>query len=152
MNISSSTIQIKTAYEDNGMSPEAIAEDLGFDIVAVKSCLMGNSSKYRKDCGQEAEDENELNFNDRELAEVNQVIMDTARGATLPSGDVDWGTRLKAAMYVRDDKKGRKEVVKAVQNTQNNVMFINDMLQSARSGAQKLREAIGNKNQKIIEA
>lgn len=152
MNISSSTIQIKTAYEDNDMSPEQIAEDLGFDIVAVKSSLMGNSSKYRRACGSESEDESELNFNNRELAEVNQVIMDTARGATLPSGDVDWGTRLKAAMYVRDDKKGRKEVVKAVQNTQNNVMFINEMLQSARSGAEKLRAAMGNSNGRVIEA
>jgi hypothetical protein len=150
MNISSSTLQIKAAFEENSMSPELIAEDLGFDIVAVKSCLMANSSKYRRACGQEEENESELNFSNRELAEVNQVIMDTARGATLPSGDVDWGNRLKAAMYVRDDKKGRKEVVKAVQNTQNNVMIINEMLQSAREGANKLRNAMTG--QKAIEA
>lgn len=145
-----STLQIKTAYENEGMSPEAIAEDLGFDIVAVKSTLMSNSAQYRKACGMESPDESELNFSDRELQEINQIIVDTARGATLPSGDVDWSTRLKAAMYVRDDKKGRKEIVKAVQNTQNNVMFINDMLQSARASAEKMRNSISNST-KLVE-
>ena len=138
----SAITQIKTAFEQEGMSPEAISEDLGFELVAVKSALMSSSAEYRRACGAESPEEDELNFTNDELRDVNRVIFETAVGATLPSGDPDYSTRLKAAMYVRDDKKGRKEIVKAVQNNNTNLFVINEALQAARGGAQRLRDAM----------
>lgn len=128
-----SDIQIKTAYEDSGLTPEAIANDLGFQVVAVKAKLMQISSKYRKDCGQEPLDEDDLNFSNDELKEANKMIADIMRF----SGRED--LRFKAATYIRDDKKGRKEVVRAVQNNQFNICdSFNQQLTNAREQMNKL--------------
>jgi hypothetical protein len=135
------TLQIKRAYEDEHLTPEEIAEDLGWDVIAVKSALIGNSSAYRKACNAEPPDESVLNFSDEELLSANRVIVECAQGACLPSGDPDWRVRLNAAQYIRDDKKGRKEVRNAIANTTNNVMIVSDALRSAREGANKLRES-----------
>ena len=135
------TLQIKRAYEDEHLTPEQIAEDLGWDIIAVKSALIGNSSAYRKACNAEPLDESVLNFSDEELQSANKVIVECALGACLPSGDPDWRVRLNAAQYIRDDKKGRKEVRNVIANTTNNVMIVSDALKNAREGANKLRES-----------
>lgn len=128
-----SDIQIKTAYEDSGLTPEAIANDLGFQVVAVKAKLMQISSKYRKDCGQEPLDEDELNFSNEELKEANQIILDIARHSERED------LKFKAATYIRDDKKGRKEVVRAVQNNQFNICdSFNQQLTNAREQMNKL--------------
>lgn len=142
--------QLKTAYELNGMSPEEIATEMGFDVVAVKAKLMQVSSRYRKDCGAESDEiDDGLNFTKDQLREVNKVIHQCATAATLPDGTPDYRTMLKAATYVRDDKKGRKEVVKATQNTTFNVLSLNEAIQAAREGAKRV---IGNTNGKAIEA
>lgn len=113
---------IKTAYEVEGMSPEEIAQDRGFDVAAVKAGLMQYSSKYQKACGKEEEAEEELNFSNEQLQRVNDVIFELAMGAEDPH------LRFKAATYVRDDKKGRKEVIKNVAGNNFNVLMINQQL------------------------
>lgn len=135
------TLQIKRAYEQEKLTPEQIAEDLGWDVIAVKSALIGNSTQYRKDCNAEPLDESVLNFSDDELHSANRVIVECALGACLPTGDPDWRVRLNAAQYIRDDKKGRKEVRTVVQNTTNNVMVVSEALRAAREGAGKLKDA-----------
>lgn len=145
-------LQLKVAYEQNGMTPAQIAEDQGFDIVAVKAKLMQISSKYRKDCGHESEDD-VLNFSDDDLNKVNQVILETALCAETYDGQIDYKTRLAAAIYIRDDKKGRKDIRQHIQNQQFNIFDINASLQQMREGAQRVKAAInGNSNQKAIEA
>jgi hypothetical protein len=121
------TTLIKTAFENEGMSAEEIAECQELDVVAVKACLMSCSSKYRKECGREVEEVDRLNFSDDQLARVNEVIVELALSAEDPH------LRFKAATYIRDDKKGRKEVVRAVQNTTNNVLMLNETLAKMRS-------------------
>lgn len=149
----STDLQLKQAYELNSMSPVQIAEDMGFDIVAVKAKLMQISAKYRKDCGYEEEGGDALNFSDDDLCKVNQVILETALCAETSDGSVDYKTRLTAAMYIRDDKKGRKDIRQAIQNTSFNIFDINASLQQMREGAQRVKAAInGNSNQKVIEA
>src|SRR5690348_9325567 len=96
--------QLKVAYETLGMSPEAISEDRELELGAVKAGLMQCSPKYRKDCGQEDTKDDKLNFDDTQLQQVNEVIFNLALGAE------DEHLRFKAATYVRDDKKGRKEI------------------------------------------
>lgn len=127
---------IKTAYEDEGMTPEQIAQDRDLDLAAVKSGLIQCSSKYRKDCGHEDEQKDELNFSDDELRRVNGVIMDLAMGAE------DEHLRFKAASYIRDDKKGRKEIVKNVQGTNLNILFLNERFKQVREAANGLKNSI----------
>jgi hypothetical protein len=120
--------KIKLLYEAEGLLPDIIAQEEGMSVIAIKAKLMQISSKYRKDCGRESTDNDELNFSDSELREVNEIIMDTARSATSLDGAVDWKTRLNAAIYVRDDKKGRKEARSAVIGNQWNIMQLNEQL------------------------
>jgi len=125
--MSSAQQQIKILYEQEGMSPEEIAADQEMELAAVKACLMSCSSAYRKACGGEEPEEDKLNFTNDQLEAVNRVIYEIAIGAE------DDSVRLKAATYLRDDKKGRKEVVKGIQNTQFNVLMFNEQMQKIRA-------------------
>ena len=129
---------IRTAYEQEGMSPEEIAEDQQLDVVAVKAKLMQVSAKYRKDCSSEPEDESTLNFDNDQLRTVNQIIFEAACSAERSDGTVDWKVRLDAATYIRDDKKGRKEVKRALTNNSFNILSINEKLAEAKGLRAKL--------------
>lgn len=137
--------QIKKAFEDEGLSPEEIADPsaMGLEVGAVKAALMQCSSMYRKACGCESEDEEDLNFNNDELRMANQTLV------RLMNSD-DEHVAMKAAMYVRDDKKGRKEIVKAVQNNQFNILDINTMLQQARNGASAIKERFTSRKETAV--
>lgn len=129
-------LQLKTAYEELDMTPEQIAEDQELDITAVKAGLMQVSSKYRKDCGKEEESGDELNFSNQQLADANKVIHEIMLGSE------DDNVRLKAAMYLRDDKKGRKDVVKAMAGQQFNILMFNEAMQTVRERAEKAKKVI----------
>jgi len=136
--MSSENLQIKVSYEELGMSPEEIAEDRELDINAVKAALMQTSAQYRKACGAEDEDEAALNFSDQDLKQVNEVIKQIAM-----FGEDD-NLRLKAAMYIRDDKKGRKEVVKAVGGQQFNILMFNEAMKQVRGAASEVKQKFIN--------
>jgi uncharacterized protein YfeS len=123
-------------YEVLGMTPAEIGKDRDLDEFAVKAKLLQLSAKYRKDARNEPEAEDELNFSNDQLRTVNQVIYETALSATTIDGQVDYRTRLAAATYIRDDKKGRKEVNKTVGGANFNVLQLNQTIIEAR----KLRE------------
>lgn len=135
--------QLKASYEQ-GATPEQISEELGFDIVAVKAGLMQCSAKYRKACGLEAEEVDGLNFDNEQLREANAVIYQLALSAE------DEHLRFKAASYIRDDKKGRKEVVKNMQSTTVNLLQFNEMVKGAREKMKSVLASV-NGNQKLIE-
>ena len=129
--------QIKTSFEVLHMSPEEIAEDRGLEVVSVKAALMQASALYRKSCNKEEEGEDQtLNFSNDDMRRVNEVI----RGIALSSEDDN--LRLKAAMYIRDDKKGRKDTVKAVQGMQFNILQFNQSMQAIRSTGDEMKKAI----------
>ena len=142
--MSSEVEQIKIAYETLEMSPEQIAEDRELDITAVKAALMQGSSKYRRDCGVEDGEKNELNSDDEQLRNVNQVIYDLAIGSE------DDNIRLKAAMYIRDDKKGRKDVVKQMAGQQFNILMFNERMKQVRGRAEEIKNRILGEG--VIEA
>lgn len=137
---------LKLSFEQLGMTPEEIAEDRGLDIAAVKAGLMQCSSKYRKACGQEPEAADELNFSDDDLRRVNEVIKEVA----LTSEDDN--LRLKAAMYIRDDKKGRKEVIKGVRDVQTNILQFNTLIKQVRESSDKItKELMGGNGGSCVE-
>jgi hypothetical protein len=141
--ISATLQQIKTAYEVNGMTIAEIVSDFdGLDEVAIKAGLMSCSSKYRKDCGVDKPDEDSLNFTDEQLEKVNRVIFETALSAEHSDGSVDYKTRLAAAVYLRDDKKGRKEAVKHLGNNTFNLFQFNQQLNQSRMLADNMRKMV----------
>ena len=125
---------IKSSYEQEGLTPEQIAIDRDLDVASVKAALCQCSAMFRKDCGQENEADTTLNFSDDELRRVNEKLISLALSAE------DEGVQLRAAIYVRDDKKGRKEVVKAVANNTFNVLQFNEIQKAARAGASRITE------------
>lgn len=129
--LGNSDIQIKTAYEEEGMSPEEISQDMGYEVVAVKAKLMQVSSKYRSACGKEPEEESELNFSDEQLKIVTQEMFDLAMHTE------DEHLKYKCLTYIRDDKKGRKDVVKATQQVPINLLQFNQFLNSSKNMAQQ---------------
>jgi hypothetical protein len=135
--------QLKKAFEEEHMTPEQIAEDQGLDLTAVKAKLMQISFLYRKSCMKEGEERSDLNFTDDQLAQVTQQMLHIALNAETPDGTPDYRCMLDACKYVRDDKKGRKEVVKAVQNQTFNLLSFNQAIQQAREGAQKIKQMVG---------
>lgn len=134
-----SDAQIKAAYEVNGMLPDEIADDLGYEVPAIKAKLMQISSAYRKACGVEPVDEDRLNFSEDQLLAVNRVIFELAIGAE------DEHLRGKMATYVRDDKKGRKEIVKNVGNNTFNIVTFNESIQQARLRADSAKKQLERK-------
>ena len=127
---------LKIAYEQEEMSPEEISEDRDLDVAAVKAGLMQCSSKYRKACGQEDEEVDELNFSKDEQRRLKEVILDIALGAE------DEHLRFKAATYARDDAKGRKDVVKGVAGQNFNILMINQKMAQVREMSNKVKNAV----------
>jgi hypothetical protein len=143
--------QIRTAYEQ-GMTPAQIAEDQQLELVAVKAKLMQCCKKYRKDMGMEAAiEEDGLNFTTEELRDANKVIYETMLSAQDSEGNPDYKTRLNAAMYLRDDKRGRKEAKQLLQQNQFNIFDFNKAIESARSGAENVKRSLMGNGQGAIE-
>lgn len=129
---------IVESFETLGMTPDEIATDRGMDIVAVKAALSQSSRKYRAALsganGAAEEKDPTLDFDNDDLRTANEVIRHLAKHGE------DEHLRLKAAMYMRDDKKGRREVVKVVGANQFNIFQFNEQLRAAREGAARIKE------------
>ena len=117
---------LKTAYEEEQMTPEEISEARGLDITAVKSGLMQCSTKFRRDCGKEGEDQSNLNFSVDEQERIKRSLFDLAMSTD------DENLRFKALVYCRDDAKGRKDVVKTMQGSNVNILMINERMKQVR--------------------
>lgn len=139
--------QLRTSYEDLGMSLDEIVQDNpDLSLESIKSGLVNCSSKYRKDCGVEERSGNEdrLNFTDDDMMRVNDVIRDLALGAE------DEHLRYKAATYIRDDKKGRKEVAALLKGNQFNIFQFNAAIKGIRGTANNIKSTLlGNDNKTI---
>lgn len=137
---------IRLAYESEGMTPEQIAEDRELELPAVKAALMTVSSKYRKDCGKEPEEEDNLNFSKDEARRIKEEMVSIALSAEDPN------LRFRACTVIRDDFKGRRDVVKGVQGMQfNNILMINDRMRQMREVAGGMvKQVLGNSGPKKI--
>jgi hypothetical protein len=128
---------IVRGYEVLDMTPAQIAEDRGLDEFAVKAKLLQLSTQFRRDARNEPQEQDDLNFSDDQLVEANRLIYETMQSAVTAEGQVDHRLRSELARYIRDDKKGRKDVNKAVGGTNFNILQLNQTIVEAR----KLREA-----------
>jgi len=116
------------------MTPEEIAEDQNLDITAIKAALIQGSSKYRKACRMEDDSNEGLDFSSDQLRVVNRELFDLAMSCEDPN------LRGKLLMYIRDDKKGRREVRQVLSN--NNTFNILQFNQSLRQAKEQMKGLI----------
>lgn len=121
--------QIITAYETLGLTPEQIAESQGFDVLAVKAILNQCSCKYRQDVTQDTD----LDFKDADLETANDIIRQTAQFSD------DEYLRFRAAIYMRNDKKGRLDVKRDLRAMNFNITVLNTHLQAAQQALEATR-------------
>lgn len=119
--------QIIAAYEDLGMSPDEIAQDQDLDVSAVKSVLIQFSTKFRKDIKVDES----LDFTEDQVKRATDVILHLAQYSE------DESLRFRAARYIRDDKKGRLDVIRSMTGLNINVLTINEQMQKAIAAVNK---------------
>ncbi len=128
---------IKVGYDTLGLSLEDIARDRELEIGAVKAALLQCSSKYRRDVGHidsaASDSESNLDFSNADLKLVNAVILEKALYGE--SEDI----QLKAATYIRDDKKGRKELRHVLGGNTFNILAFNQNMARVRESVEKMK-------------
>lgn len=135
--MNSALTQIVKSFDELNMTVEEICKDQSLEEYVVKSALMNASSKYRALCRKEPEKESVFNFtNEQNKAALERIF-------NLIHSD-DEHISLKAALSVRDDFKGRKDVVKAVQGNTFNILTVNEAIQKARAGASTMRQVFSS--------
>ncbi len=138
--------QIVTAYEECGMSPEDIAQDLGFELSAVKMILLQHSQAFSDAALTRANDaetgKTVVVFNE-DVFSKSDFAAATATMARLLDAEVE-SVRFKAAEYIINEVKGRNDVKALVSNNFNLVMVSETM--------RKAREAMNRARGKTLEA
>src|SRR6266576_6469949 len=125
--------QIITSFEELGLSPEEISDELDIDITAIKATLMQFSTIYRKALGESPK---EFGFTPEQEQAALDVIANIARGYT----DSDERTQLRAATFVRNDRRGRLDIGKQLNGLNINVISFNEQMAKAIAAKQRSKE------------
>lgn len=144
--MSGSDQQIVTSYEELGMTVEQIAADTGWDALAIKASLLQNSSVYRAEVQASNSTANSNpgptlaleDFDQQDLIDSKQVLRE------LLHVDDDH-LRFKVAKFMRDEKKGRLDPVRAIRDIKNITV------QQFNVTLVKAREARARAAQKVID-
>lgn len=127
--MNSRTKQIVASFEEAGMTPEEIAQVEALNVEAVKSTLFTYSSSYRESVGNtpatSTKTSEDADFN----SEDNDLALRVLRRIAEHSDDDSLA--LKAAMYIRNDKKKRLDPQKALSNLHVNIAVLNEHFEKA---------------------
>jgi hypothetical protein len=134
---------IIVAYEQEGMSVEEIASLRDLDPVAVKACLAQFCKKYREDCGLNKGIDTGDDFTEEDGRWAVRALVETGMSTD------DEYLRTKIAMFVRDDKKGRREPAKQLQGQQFNILMLNEQLAKVRGIADSIKEKLLSSNEVV---
>ena len=116
--------QIVQCYEELHLDLQAIVEQFpDFDIAEIKTVLISYSTLYRHDI--KMSEGSNLDFKDDELAEVTRGIIELARNTE------DENLKFRVLRYIRNDKKGRLDVMKNLTGLRINVLEFNERFQKA---------------------
>lgn len=121
---------IVTAYEELGLTPEEIAEADGFEVLAVKAILNQCSLKYRQATKQKV---------DGDFTPDDEVLFRDVIRNTAAYGE-DEGLRLRAAIYGREDQKGRRDIRKDLRAMNFSIGVLNQHLQQAMAAINNVRQ------------
>jgi uncharacterized protein YabN with tetrapyrrole methylase and pyrophosphatase domain len=127
-------------YDSEGLSIEQIAEDTGYDVLAVKARLLQCSRKYRDE--QTVKGAIQQDVTDEEYKELLMMYKNIARDT-----DVDPATRTRIIRDLMDEYKGRKEV-KLQSGPQISINVINTEMQKIKDARQRTMGLLNNIEQK----
>ena len=128
--MSSVLAQITSLYEQ-GVSVEDISSELDLEIEAVKTALAQHSSKYRQNLKQ-----NEEVFSDQDF----ELARDALKSCLYSEED---STRFRAARFIINERKGRNDLVKNLQQIGSmNILIINRQMLKAKQALEKSKSEI----------
>lgn len=140
--MTNAALQLVQLYEVQNLTPDQIAELENLMPSAVKAVLYANSAKYRND----TDTKKEVDFNDTDAELSLSVIRRVAQYSE------DDGTALKAAMFIRQDKKGRLDAKVGMKRLNINVTVLNEhFAKAAAAMAVRVLPAPAPVEQKAIE-
>jgi len=116
--------EVVRLYESCKLSLEAIVEETGYELTAIKAILVNHSQVYQETLRSK---KTPGVISDEELDEFTNVIKDVARYSEIDP------CRLRAAIYLRDDKLGRLDAIHEGGNLTLNVLTLN-------AGLKKLKQ------------
>lgn len=121
--------QIKIAFEEAGMTPAEIAEDLGRSLEAVQLTLMQVSPSYRKTLNKVEQKE--------EQDEMLQIIESIARTQLEENPSV----ALKAAKYLVEERKGRNDARAGIGKSQGiNILLLDERFIATRKRIEEMKQ------------
>ena len=144
--MSSSDQQIKTSFEELGLTPEQIADETGYDVLAIKTILLQCSSAYRKLVKREPD----KGYTPDQAEEMQHIMLDIARYE-----DEDQHLKFKAAKYLHEEFKGRNDINKQVQNIHITAINFNEQMKKAlqaRERTIKTINEVSDKQKELVEA
>ena len=154
--MSGSEHQVISMYELASMSPNDIAEQLGYDLLAIKTTLASHSRIYRERMNQGdlacdsqgvvTQVKKEEDISDYEMSLLKQRMLDIA----LNDSEEQVATSFRAAKFLFNEKKGRNNV-DGVKGLNVNINILNQGLQQAREAMRRVMSGDGERN-KVIEA
>lgn len=153
-NMLASSQSIVTLYEECSLSPEQIAKAEDLDLVSIKTILMQYSAKYRRVMKKGSPEEKQShNFSPSEQDDAKRII----HQVMLESVGEDNHLALKAAITLRDDALGRKDVRKvqkgmgiSITMIQNAFIRANEVLHNTRRQESERVIDIPHTEQKLI--
>lgn len=127
--------QIKTSFEDLGLTPEEISEQTGYDLLAIKTILLNISGAYRKACKKDVA----LGLNKVETEEMKTIMLNIARYE-----EDDQTLKFKAAQFLYNEGRGRNEVKPITTTTINfnNVIAFNEQMKKALAARERTLKQI----------
>lgn len=129
--------QIVTLYEVENLPPEVIAEELSWEVAAVKAILLQNSLAYRKATFPDKEGHSEEpDITEEEFAQIKTALKNIALYGE------DEATRARVLKFLFDEKKGRNinPATVIAQAPKLNITIINAQLQRARAAISRAKE------------
>ena len=128
--------QIVTLYEGESLSPEEIAEGLGFSVEAVKGVLLTQSSIYRR------RQKNPANYTTaEELEVVTDDEFDLIRKSyvNLAIGSEVDAVKERAGRFLINEKLGRNKGISSIEKGASfNITLINSHIEAAKKLSEKI--------------
>lgn len=143
--MSSNDMQIKTSFEELGLTVEEIAQETGYEILAIKTILLNCSPIYRKQVKKQPS----IGYSPDEAQEMRDIMINIARYE-----DEDKHLQFKAAKYIYDDFKGRNDQVAVNNNTINiGAIQFNDQMKKALEARERtMKQIVDVESKKEIAA
>ena len=124
--MSNANLEVKQLYEEFGLSLDQIAEQTGYEVLAIKNTLIQCSLKFVRDSRKDMPQDEEGGVI---TAEDDKLLIET--GKMLAFSAEDERVRADMIKYLHDEHKGRNDKDRP-SGMKVNILVLNTMIQKAR--------------------